>query len=153
MIKIVIPLGLILLVGGLCGFLTGAEQQKYKPSENQPVMKTCTTQECFQQSILSGAPAEYDLNEQGASMHMEIRGKSDLGDTIAYIRLDEIDESQIPEEYRLIAGSIKGADMVCALSDDNVQKMMAGEIDESILDKCDGTLKSFVQIAVSASQK
>lgn len=150
MIKVGMLVGLILLIG-LCGlFENNGTVPQYKPANENVVVASCDNIECMQGKLDACSPAEMtEQNEQG-KVYMKIKGRSSMEDCIVYIRLDEINPQLIPEEYQMFAGTVKGSDMTCALDQDDIDLLKSGEMpDETMLEKCDGPLKSLLQLAIS----
>ncbi len=151
--KVALLFGLMLFAG-LCGlFENGMDAQKYQPA-NPPIhVEKCETVECIEGKIVACEPAEMNLDNDQAKLYMKVKGRSSAGDCIVYLRLDEISSGAIPEEYQMFASGIKGADMTCALSQSDIKFLQSGEMpDKQMLEKCDGPLKSVIQLAISAQQ-
>ncbi|MGC8924117.1 MAG: hypothetical protein ACP5KJ_02920 [Candidatus Micrarchaeia archaeon] len=137
----------ILAIIGLCGFFENPmAQDKYVAVGYTGQATTCLNAKCFEEKFAAGEPAQYDLKDENVQIHMEVRGKSKSGNTVVYLRIDDFNESQVPENMRIIAKNAKGSDMVCALDSSDVDKIMAGNVDKTMLDNCDGPLKGWIML-------
>ena len=145
-LSLFIPLLLFLGSCGICSSSNVLEQEQFQPAVEEH-KDVCTTAECMQIHFNTCDPATLDIQQDG--------GRNSDGDCIVYVKVNSVDKSQIPEGMEFLAGTIEGSDMACAFNDEDMNKLMSmssgssEEFDPSMLDKCDGPLKTFIQMAMS----
>lgn len=146
----VFPIMLLIGLLGICGQgsnIDAAENEKYKPIEDL-TLEECTTDRCMVEALEECSPAQEDIDRNGTKIHAEIRGKAKDNSCIVYMRLDELNPDILPSEMKFLASGIEGADMVCALTNEEADQMLAGKAGPEVLDKCNGPLKEYIKLAI-----
>lgn len=145
---IAVPLLLLLGVFWICGgnVPVGQGMHRFQPEKEMPLQK-CETLECVNASLDTCAPSEFNTDMNGTVIRMEIRGHSSAGECIVYIKLIALNPEVVPPAYRFMVESLKGADGICAFTDQDIKDIKSGDIDQKyLLSKCEGRLKTLAEM-------
>lgn len=116
---------------GLCGFF----ESPYDTSG----MDICNDESCLKNNFEECTPSYGNMKTEDYDIYYEVRGlKNDKCEV--FIRLDEINLDEVPEELRGIANLAKGSSMLCEVKDEDKSKLINGDFDESMLNNCNGVL-------------
>lgn len=142
----------VLLLAGCCGLIDQTKQDKYAPAPNNPPMKTCADINCMEQSIDTCTPAQFEMTQEGTTILAEVRGTSAAKKCITYVKLIELNKTQVPDEFKFMAGTVEGKDVVCAFSQEDIYKIKTGHFDKELLSNCDGPLKGILEIVIASQE-
>lgn len=133
-----VPMFLFTLLIGFCGF--------FGPSaRNVEGMEGCYDDTCFLQSFEECSLSYGTINTDIVTIYMEVLGPNNQGTCDVYVRLDNINSSKVPDEYKTFSDVAKYSDMNCKLN--NVQRdlLLSGQFNEELINNCEGSLATVLK--------
>ncbi len=103
-------------------------------------MVVCENEFCLKENLNLCNPAYGNIIEDDFNIYFEIRGLNENGKCKTYVRLDDINLDEVPENFKGIANLAIGTDMVCEIEENEKDALLRGEFDKSMLSKCNGIL-------------
>lgn len=136
-----IPIFLFGILISVCGIFEAPYDRSH--------MIVCETQSCLEQNFNTCTPAYGNILENDFNIYFEIRELKENERCLTYIRLEEINLDEVPENIRGIASLATGASMICEVEAHEKDNLLRGKFDKSMLSKCNGILANALQTAIS----
>jgi hypothetical protein len=135
-----IPFLLLGFMVGICGFFDAPYDRSH--------MVICDGEECLKANFDNCNPAYGNIIEDDFNIYFEIRGMKENGRCETYVRLDEINLEEVPENFRGIANLATGASMICEVENYEKEALLRGEFDKSMLSRCNGILANALETVI-----
>ena len=90
------------------------EQERFKVKDRGAPVE-CATGECFLKEFKRCGPSRFFVQEEGVKLKSEVHGRSAFGDCVVYVRVEDVNPDEVPQEMKLVAGGLKGMDMALSL--------------------------------------
>jgi hypothetical protein len=132
-----IPFFLLFSLIGVCGLF----DMPYDRSH----MIVCEIPECLSLNFDSCTPAYGNIVDDDYNLYFEVRGLKDNGKCEIYLRLEDMNLDEVPEDYRSAASLAIGRSMVCETEGYEKQRVLMGDFDKEMLSKCNGVLANILE--------
>lgn len=135
-----IPILLFGILISVCGLFEAPYDRSH--------MIVCEGHLCIKDNFNTCTPAYGNIIENDFNIYIEIRELKDNGRCETFIRLEEINLDEVPDNLRSIASLATGASMICEVEAHEKDILLRGEFDKSMLNRCNGILANALSTAM-----